>query len=255
MKLQKKNVLVTGASAGIGKSCAYSFAEEGANLILFARREEKLVEIAEDIKKKYAVSVFIAQCDVRNYNEVESKINSLPEDFAQIDILINNAGLARGLGSVVNAELSDWDEMIDTNIKGLLYVTRVVAPKMVARGEGHIINIGSIAGWEVYPGGSVYCGTKHAVRAISKGMTIDLNGTNVKVTEIDPGMVETEFSLVRFHGDDQRAENVYKGVEPLTGCDVAELAVFAATRSKHVSIQTIVATPLAQANTYILKRD
>ncbi len=255
MKLMNKNVLVTGASAGIGQAIAIAFAQEGANLILFARREDKLNATAEALTEEFGTKVHIAKCDVRNYNEVEKAINSIPEEFANIDILVNNAGLARGMGKIQDALLSDWDEMIDTNVKGLLYVTRVIAPKMVEKGSGHIINIGSIAGWEIYGGGVVYCGSKHAVRAISKGMAIDLNGTGVKVTEIDPGMVETEFSVVRFHGDKNKADTVYKGLQPLIGEDIADLAVFAATRKPHVMIQTIIATPLAQADARTYHRE
>lgn len=255
MKLMNKNVLVTGSSAGIGKAIARAFAQEGANLILFARRQEKLSALAEMLKEEFGAKVHIAKCDVRNYEEVENAISSIPKEFADIDILVNNAGLARGMGKIQNAELSDWDEMIDTNVKGLLYVTRVIAPKMVEKGSGHIINIGSIAGWEVYTGGVVYCGSKHAVRAISKGMAIDLNGTGVKVTEIDPGMVETEFSVVRFHGNKEKANTVYQGLQPLIGEDIADLVVFAATRKAHVMIQTIVATPLAQADARTYHRE
>lgn len=254
MKLQNKNVLVTGASAGIGRACAVAFAEQGANIILFARREDKLKELQQELIEKYSSKVHIAQCDVRNYEEVKSAIDAIPTEFKTIDILVNNAGLARGLGKIYDAELSDWEEMIDTNVKGLLYVSRIITPDMVARKSGHIINIGSIAGWENYLGGVVYCGSKHAVRAISKGMAIDLNGTGVRVTEIDPGMVETEFSEVRFHGDTERAKSVYNGVTPLFGEDVADIAVFAATRKSHVMIQTIVVTPTAQANATTLHR-
>lgn len=248
MKLMNKNVLVTGASAGIGEAIAKAFAAEGANLILFARRSDKLMNLATNLKEEYGAKVYIAKCDVRHYNEVENAINAIPAEFANIDILVNNAGLARGLGKIQDADLNDWEEMLDTNVKGLLYITRIIAPKMVERGQGHIINIGSIAGWEIYTGGVVYCGSKHAVRAISKGMAIDLNGTGVKVTEIDPGMVETEFSVVRFHGDQNKADTVYNGLQPLVGEDIADMAVFAATRKSHVMIQTIVVTPLAQAD-------
>ena len=250
-----KNVLVTGASAGIGEAIAKAFAAEGANLVLFARREEKLNILAQELKEEFGAKVYITKCDVRNYNEVENAINNIPSEYKDIDILINNAGLARGLAKIHEAELSDWDEMLDTNVKGLLYLSRVIAPKMVERKSGHIINIGSIAGWEIYGGGSVYCGSKHAVRAISKGMAIDLNGTGVKVTEIDPGMVETEFSIVRFHGDKVKADSVYNGVQALVGEDIAELAVFVATRKPHVMIQTIVVTPTAQADARTLYRE
>ena len=254
MKLQTKKVMITGASAGIGRACAVAFAQEGADLVLFARREEKLAELRNELIEKYSIKVHIAQCDVRNYAEVKSAIDAIPAEFKEIDILVNNAGLARGLGKIHDADLNDWEEMIDTNVKGLLYVTRIVVPEMVARKSGHIINIGSIAGWENYAGGVVYCGSKHAVRAISKGMAIDLNGTGVRVTEIDPGMVETEFSEVRFHGDTDKAKTVYNGLVPLYGEDIADVAVFAATRKQHVMIQTIVVTPTAQANATTVHR-
>lgn len=253
-KLQGKNVFITGASSGIGKSCAYAFAEEGANLILLARREEKLISLKDDLKEKFSTKIHILTADVRNYNELNNAIEVLPAEFANIDILINNAGLARGLGKIYDADLQDWEEMIDTNVKGLLYVSRIVLPKMIERNTGHIVNIGSIAGWESYGGGSVYCGTKHAVRAISKSAAIDLNGTNIRVTEIDPGMVETEFSDVRFHGDHERANNVYKGLTPLYGEDIADIAIFACTRKAEVMIQTVVVTPTCQASATTVSR-
>ncbi len=191
---------------------------------------------------------------MRNYDAVEQTINNLPEEWKNIDILINNAGLARGIEKIQDGVLDNWNEMIDTNIKGLLYVSRVVLPLMVKRNSGFVINIGSIAGHELYPGGNVYCGTKHAERAISKGMMIDLNGTNVRVCSIDPGMVETEFSIVRFRGDEERAANVYKGLKPLSGKDIADVALFVASRPAHVDIQSVVITPTCQASATVVDR-
>ncbi len=254
MKLQNKTTLITGASAGIGMSCAYKFAEEGSNLVLFARRTDKLESVAKDIEAKYGVKVFYSKLDVRNFNDVKNIIDTLPAEFSNIDILINNAGKALGLSKFYDADLDDWEEMIDTNIKGLLYMSRVIVPKMVAQNSGFIINIGSLAGHEVYPNGNVYCGTKSFVRAISKGMIIDLNGTNVKVTNIDPGLVETEFSEVRFHGDKEKAKGVYLGYTPLSGDDIADIAVFAATRPAHVQIQEIFVTPTDQATATIVNK-
>jgi NADP-dependent 3-hydroxy acid dehydrogenase YdfG len=255
VKLKGKIALITGASAGIGAAIAYAFAEEGCNLVLFARRKAILDEVAADIRSKYNVLVYTYQSDVRNYNQSKEIIENLPEEVQNIDILVNNAGKALGLSKIQDGELSDWEEMIDTNIKGLLYISRLVLPKMVERHSGHVINIGSLAGHEVYPAGNVYCGTKSFVRAISKGMIIDLNGTGVRVTNIDPGLVETEFSIVRFHGDETRAENVYKGYEPLQGKDIADIALFAVTRPEHVMIQEIFVTPTAQANATIVNKN
>jgi serine 3-dehydrogenase len=255
MDMNGKTVLITGASAGIGRACAEVFAEAGAKVIISARRLDKIDELAAELIDKYTTEVLAVQCDVRNYAEVEEAFGDLPEEWSEIDVLINNAGLARGLEKVHEGVLRNWEEMIDTNVKGLLYVSRVILPAMVSRGKGDVINIGSIAGHEVYPGGNVYCGSKHAERAISKGMTIDLNGTGVRVTSIDPGMVETEFSLVRFHGDEEKAENVYKGFDPLTGRDVAEIALFCATRPPHVNLQSILVTPTAQATSTMTHKE
>lgn len=254
MILRGKTTLITGASAGIGKSCAEVFAEAGSNLILTARRLEIIEELAKELSEKFQVSVFVTKLDVRDRDAVENAIKNVPENFAKIDILINNAGLARGLSRLHEGDIQDWEEMIDTNVKGLLYVSRAVIPGMVARGDGFVINIGSLAGHEVYPNGNVYCGTKHAVKAISKGMTIDLNASGVRVTNIDPGLVETEFSEVRFHGDKDKAASVYKGYDPLRGIDIAEIALFAATRAKHVNIQELLVTPTAQATATIIDK-
>lgn len=252
--LKGKTALITGASSGIGAACAEVFAEAGARLILAARRQDKLNNFCNELSSKFGVEIFPVVLDVRNNSEVEKAINSLPAEWSNIDILINNAGLARGIEKIQDGVLSNWDEMIDTNVKGLLYVSRAVLPKMIKQGEGFVINIGSIAGHEVYPGGNVYCGTKHAVAAISKGMAMDVNGTNIRISSIDPGMVETEFSIVRFHGDKDKAANVYKGVTPLSGRDIAEIALFVATRPNHVDIQNVVVTPTCQASATVLTR-
>lgn len=254
MKSEIKTTFITGASSGIGLACAYKFAEYGSNLILIARRKEKIQQIADEIKSKYSVDVIWSNIDVRNFGAIKEFYDNLPENWKNIDVLINNAGKALGLSKLYEGELDDWEEMIDTNIKGLLYCSRVIIPDMVKRNEGYVINIGSLAGREVYPGGNVYCATKSFVRAISKGMIIDLNGTNVRVTNIDPGLVETEFSEVRFHGDKERAKQVYKGYKPLTGEDIADIALFVATRPKHVMIQDVFVTPTAQATATIVSK-
>lgn len=252
--MDKKIALITGASSGIGLAIAHKYASQGFSLILIARRSDRLAEISKELKDKYNTDSLTYACDVRNYNAVENTINSIPQEWKRIDILVNNAGLARGIEKVQDGVLSNWEEMIDTNVKGLLYVSRIVLPLMIARGRGDVINIGSIAGHELYPGGNVYCGTKHAERAISKGMNIDLNGTGIRVTSIDPGMVETEFSLVRFHGDSDRAKNVYNGFRPLSGEDIAEIAYFVTSLPPHVNIQNLVVTPTAQASATIVNR-
>lgn len=247
MRLKGKTVIVTGASAGIGEACAIAFAKEGARLILTGRREERIIELAAKLKQDFGTETLAISFDVRNIDEVK-KAMALPTEWNDIDILINNAGLARGTEKIQEGVMQNWEEMIDTNVKGLLYMTREILPRMVARESGMIINIASIAGRQVYPGGNVYCASKAAVKAISQGIAIDTNGTNVRVCNIDPGLVETEFSEVRFHGDKEKAENVYKGFEPLRGEDIADIALFAATRPAHVMIQDVLITPSAQAN-------
>ena len=247
-KLNNKTVFITGASAGIGKACAVSFAEEGANLILSARRKEKLDVLSENIKSKYGVKVYPFELDVRNSEQVKEKISSLHDEWKQIDVLVNNAGLAKGFSKINDGDIEDWEAMIDTNIKGLLYVTRQVLPLMIERKQGHVINLGSIAGHQVYPYGNVYCATKFAVNSLSEAIRMDTLENNIRVTNIAPGLVKTEFSEVRFNGDNERAENVYKGIEPLTGEDIADLVLFAATRKPHVNINEIVVTPTAQAS-------
>lgn len=246
-----KTVLITGATAGIGEAIANIFAANNYRLILTGRRAERLTAL----KNKLDTEVLTLCFDVRNYEEVEKHLGNLPENWQEIDILINNAGLAAGLSNIQTGKLDDWERMIDTNVKGLLYVTRTIAPKMIAAGKGgHIINISSIAGKEVYPNGNVYCATKHAVDALSKAMRIDLLPHQIKVTNIAPGMVETEFSLVRFDGDSEKAANVYKGFEPLHPEDVAETVYFAATRPPHVCLNDILIMPTAQAAATIVNR-
>jgi 3-hydroxy acid dehydrogenase / malonic semialdehyde reductase len=245
-----KTVFVTGASSGIGEATARAFAAAGARMIVAARRTERLHQLAD----KYHNPFYIIELDVRDRKAVEAEIASIPDPFKQIDVLVNNAGLARGLSKAHEADVDAWDEMVDTNVKGLLYVTRAVLPGMVERGKGHIINIGSIAGHEVYPSGSVYCGSKHAVDAITRGIRMDLIGTGVKVSTVDPGMVETEFSLVRFKGDREKADKVYQGLTPLSAVDIADTIMWIATRPTHVQVAEVVILPLDQASATVANR-
>ncbi len=252
--IKGKKVLITGASAGIGKACAYQFAGAGADILICARRIDKLNEIADDINKNFDVNVYAFELDVRNHNDVKDRLEQLPEEWKEVDILVNNAGLARSLNKVYEYDIQDWEEMIDTNIKGALYLTRYIVPGMVERKSGHIIYIGSTAGHEAYGGGGVYCGTKHFINAITKGFKLDLLGTGVRVSSVDPGSVETEFSLVRFHGDEERAKNVYKGFTPLTADDVADAVLYCATRPPHVNINEIILTSKDQGNSFIFNK-
>jgi len=254
-KLSNNTALITGASSGIGKACAYALAAEGANLILTARRIEHLLQIARELEIEFVISVRAEKLDVRNKDDVFTMVKNLPSKWQSIDILINNAGLARGIDKVYEGDTENWEAMIDTNVKGLLYVTRAVVPGMVQRGRGHIVNIGSIAGHEVYPGGNVYCASKHAVDAITKGLRIDLVDTPIRVSTVDPGLVETEFSIVRFDGDKNKAKNVYKGLIPLTGEDIADLVVFIVTRPPHVQIAEAIIFPTSQAAATIVHRE
>jgi len=254
MKLKGKIAIITGASSGIGYSIAEAFAGEGSDLILIARREEKIVALGNNLKEKYSINVLTKSLDIRNYQDIKEFCESLTGNWQNIDILVNNAGKACGLNKIDEGIVEDWDEMLDTNIKGLLYITRLIIPGMKKRGKGHIINIGSIAGIEVYPGGNVYCASKFAVRALSTSMAIDLNGTGIRVTNIQPGLVETEFSLVRFHGDTERAKQTYKGYKPLNPEDISDVALFAVTRPAHVMIQEITVTPTDQASPYVLNK-
>lgn len=249
-----KVVLITGASSGIGRSCARAFAAQGAKILLAARRRERLEDLASELKKKFRSDVHILEVDVRRQKTVAEVINSLPEEWAPIEVLVNNAGLSRGLDKLHEGKLDDWEEMIDTNVKGLLYVSHAVIPGMVGRGRGHIINIGSIAGHEVYPGGNVYCATKFAVKALTKGLRLDLSGTGLRVTSVDPGLVQTEFSLVRFRGDKERAEKVYQGYTPLSPDDIADAVVYCATRPPHVNIAEMIVMPTDQASTTLVHR-
>jgi 3-hydroxy acid dehydrogenase / malonic semialdehyde reductase len=255
MSLKGKIVFITGASAGIGAATALAFAAEGARLLLAARRAGKLAEVASACLERGAPSVHSIDLDVRDHRAVQNAIDSLPDEWGEIDILVNNAGLSRGLDKLYMGKTEDWDEMIDTNVKGLLYVTRAVVPGMVVRGRGHVISLGSTAGELAYPGGAVYCGTKAAERLINDGLRQDVLGTPVRVTSVDPGMVETDFSLVRFHGDHERAAKVYKGVKPLAPEDVAEVIVWAASRPAYVNIARVSMTTIHQANSILFHRE
>lgn len=255
MSLKGKIVFITGASGGIGAATALAFAAEGARLLLAARRAGKLAEVASAALKRGAPAVHSFHLDVRHYRAVQDAIDCLPEEWAEIDVLVNNAGLSRGLDKLYTGKIEDWEEMIDTNVKGLLYVSRAVVPGMVVRGRGHVINLGSTAGDISYPNGAVYCGSKAAERAINDGLREDLLGTPVRVTSVDPGMVETDFSLVRFHGDEDRAARVYKGLTPLTPEDVADAIVWAAGRPAHVNIARIGMTSIHQANSLLFHRE
>ncbi|MGB9696846.1 MAG: SDR family NAD(P)-dependent oxidoreductase [Ignavibacteria bacterium] len=252
--LKGRIAFVTGASSGIGLATAERLARAGTKLIICARRFNRIKVLASEFRKRYDVEVLALELDVRKYRNVKKTIASLPEKWKKIEILVNNAGLSRGLNKIQNGVLDDWEEMIDTNIKGLLYVTKEVLPLMLKCKVGHIVNIGSIAGHEVYPAGNVYCATKFAVDALTKGMRIDLNGTNIRVTTIDPGLVETEFSLVRFRGDKQRAKTVYQGLTPLYGKDIADAIYYALTRDEDVVIAQMLILPKAQASTTIVHR-
>jgi len=255
MTLKGKIVFVTGASSGIGAATALAFAAEGARLLLAARRADKLAAVAAKALAKGAKAVHAIRLDVRDRKAVEQAIGALPAEWAEIDVLVNNAGLSRGLEKLYLGNVEDWEEMLDTNVKGLLYVTRAVVPGMVERGRGHVINLGSTAGEMTYPGGAVYCASKAAERAINDGLRQDVLGTPIRVTTVDPGMVETEFSIVRFHGDSERASNFYKGIKALTPEDVAEAIVWAASRPAHVNIARVLLTPVQQANSLLVHRE
>jgi len=243
----KKIALITGATAGLGRAIALRLAKEGCDVIITGRRSERLEELEKEIEVKYESRVYSLCFDVRKYDDVEKAINSLPEDWKKIDILVNNAGLAVGLDPIHKGVVDDWERMIDTNIKGLLYVTRIVSPIMVERKTGHIINIGSIAGKGVYPNGAVYCATKYAVNALHQGMRMDLLPYNIRVTQICPGAVETEFSLVRFKGNKERAGQVYEGYQNLDAEDIAEAVYYAVSQPPHVNVQDMLVMPTAQA--------
>ena len=249
-----KTVLITGASSGIGEGCARKFASEGARLILNARSTDKLERLAEELKERYGTESYIMPFDVRDRETAAAALEALPTEWKSIDILINNAGLAVGVEKEHEGSLEEWDIVIDTNIKALLSMTRLVVPGMIERGRGHIINIGSIAGDAAYPGGSVYCATKAAVKALSDGLRIDLVDTPLRVTNVKPGLVETNFSVVRFRGDQERADNVYKGIQALTGEDIAEVAWFAASAPEHMQVAEVLVMPTNQATGTIVSR-
>lgn len=250
----KKTILITGASGGIGEGCARKFASQGARLILNARSTDKLTALAQELKETYNADCYVMPFDVCNRGSAVAALNALPEEWKSIDVLINNAGLAIGVDKEHEGNLDEWDVVIDTNIKALLSMTRLIVPGMVERGRGHIINIGSIAGDAAYPGGSVYCATKAAVKALSDGLRIDLVDTPLRVTNIKPGLVETNFSVVRFRGDKERADNVYRGIKPLNGDDIAEVVYFAASAPEHLQIAEVLVMPTYQATGTIVSK-
>jgi len=249
-----KIALITGATSGIGEACAHLFAKEKYDLILTGRRADRLEKLAKKLNTKYNVEIAVSQFDVRNREEVIENLEGLPAKWKKVNVLINNAGLSQGLDPIDKGNLDDWDTMIDTNVKGLLYVSKVVSNWMIGNGRGHIVNIGSIAGKEVYPNGNVYCASKHAVDALNKGMRLDLVSHGIKVTAIHPGAVETEFSEVRFKGDKERAKKVYDGFDALAADDIAETIWFAVSRPAHVNINDMVVMPTAQANAVTIFR-
>ncbi|MDY8138758.1 SDR family NAD(P)-dependent oxidoreductase [Aquimarina sp. 2201CG5-10] len=247
-----KTALITGATSGIGKATAIELAKHNINLILCGRRQDRLNDLQQELSK--SVQIHTLSFDVRDKEKTFTAIENLPSNFNTIDILVNNAGNAHGLDPIQTGNIDDWDAMMDINVKGLLYVSKAIIPKMITQRSGHIINIGSTAGKEVYPNGNVYCASKHAVDAINKGMRMDLNEYGIRVGAVNPGLVETEFSNVRFKGDDQRADNVYKGFDPLTPEDIADIIAFVVTRPYHVNIADLVVLPTAQASSTILKK-
>lgn len=251
MKMKDRIVFITGASAGIGQACAEAFAAEGARLVLAARRLDRLQGLAARLREAHGTDALLLELDVRDRDAVNAAVAGLPADWADVDVLVNNAGLSRGLDRVQSGSHVDWEEMIDTNVKGLLWLTRAVLPGMVARDRGHVINVGSIAGHQIYQGGAVYCATKFAVRALSHGLRLDLVGTRVRCSTVDPGMVQTEFSEVRFRGDTDRAAAVYRNFPPLKPADIADAIVYCATRPDHVVVQDMVLMPQDQGAVYL----
>ena len=249
-----KTAIITGATSGIGEATARLFASESYDLVITGRRAERLRELKRELESEFNVDVRALSFDIRDRYQCEAMLGSLPERYRQVDVLVNNASLASELEHIDQGDPTDWEAMIDTNLKGLLYVTRIVSGWMIAAGKGHIVNLGSIAGTQPYENGSVYCASKHGVHALSQVMRIDLLKHGIRVTEIRPGMVETEFSVVRFHGDTQRAADVYKGVEPLRGEDIAETILWAVNQPPHVNIDEILLTPTQQANAYYTYR-
>jgi 3-hydroxy acid dehydrogenase / malonic semialdehyde reductase len=256
MTLSGTTVLITGASAGIGAACARAFAASGARLVLAARRRERLETLAAELGEVHDTEALIVDLDVRDAASIDRAVAGLPEAWREVDVLINNAGLGRGLEPVHEGDPAEWEEMIGTNVTGLLRITRALLPGMIERGRGQVVNLGSTAGHEVYPGGTVYCATKHAVRAITQGLRHDLLETPIRVSSVDPGMVETEFSMVRFRGDRERADAVYAGMTPLTPEDIAEIVLFCVTRPPHINIDNVVVKPTAQASsTRVARRE
>ncbi len=255
MKLKDKIALITGATAGIGRATAKYFAREGCNLILLARRKERLEQLKKELEANYGIKVVVGKVDVSNFSECKSFFDSLDNSFKAPDVLVNNAGLAFGMEKLIEKPVEDIDKMIDVNVKGLIYITNLFVPQMVRKGSGTIVNVGSIAGREVYPGGNVYCATKHAVKALSHALRIELVDTPIRVIEIAPGLVETEFSIVRFKGDREKADNVYKGLTPLYPEDIADLILYTVTRPPHVQINEVVIMPTNQATTTIIHRE
>lgn len=253
--LRGKTVFVTGASSGFGKAIAEAFAKNGANLIIAARRLDRLKILSAELRKKFKIEVLILALDVRKKTEIFKAVNNLSAKWQNIDILVNNAGLSRGLDPLHEGSIKDWEEMLDTNVKGLLYVTRAVLPGMVKRNSGHIINIGSIAGHEVYPKGNVYCASKHAVDAITKGIRLDVVNTDVRVTTIDPGLAETEFSIVRFRGNVNKAKSVYNGIEALKAEDIADAVIYAASRPLNFVVAEMILLPNKQASAAVVHRN
>lgn len=253
--LHGRIALVTGASSGIGEACARRLAASGADVALWARREDRLEELAAELEAEHGVTATAAEVDVRDRDRVERAAAGLIAGRGAPDILLNNAGLASGLTPLQEGDYEDWDRMIDTNVKGLLNVTRELLPHMMERGTGHVVNIGSTAGHQVYPKGNVYNASKFAVKALTEGINLDVAGTKVRVSSVDPGFVHTEFSNVRYHGDDERAEGVYQGFDPLTAEDVADCVFFVVTRPPHVNVFDMVLLPTAQRNVYVLDRD
>ncbi len=252
----KKVAMITGATSGIGEATARLFASTGDyDLIVTGRRAERLRELKKELKNAYGTKIHVMCFDVRDYRRGLAALDSMPEEYRHIDILVNNAGRATDLVKFQEGDVRNWDEVIDINIKGFIYMARIISERMAKQGGGHIVNLGSIAGTEAYENGNVYCATKHAVHALSRGMRIDLLGTGVKVTEIRPGKVETEFSIIRFHGDKEKADKVYEGIRPLKGEDIAQIILWAVTQPAHVNVDEVVVTPISQANSYYNKKE
>ena len=253
-RLKDKWIIITGASSGIGRACAQAFANMGANLVLIARRADRLIELKNEIESAHNVRVLCHVCDIRNRAEVEKTMLSIKAENIEPDVLLNNAGLASGRSKIHEGDIEDWERMIDTNIKGLLYVTRAILPGMVQRNRGHIINIGSTAGHQVYQSGNVYNATKFAVKALSEAINLDVFGTNIRCCSVDPAITQTEFSLVRFHGDEAKAKPVYEGFQPLQAGDIADLIIYITNAPAHVNIVSTVVYPTAQRNIYLLDK-